>query len=64
MRELQDLYWLGVERDLQDIICTLLVWEQQDYKDAIPSGPKLEAIEWTGFEEFVRRATGEDSPAM
>lgn len=64
IRELQDLYLLGVERDMHDMISTLQIWQQKEYKDIIPSGPSLEVQDWAGFNDFVRRASGDDSTAM
>lgn len=64
VRELQDLYWLGVERDLNDIIRALQIWDKQEYNNAIPPAPSLKAEDWVGFDDFLRRATGEHSTGM
>jgi hypothetical protein len=64
LRELHDLYWLGVERDLQDIISTLQIWQQQDYKVLIPTDSSPDTQEYVGFKEFVRRASGDASSEM
>jgi hypothetical protein len=64
VRELQDLYWFGVERDLNDIIRALQIWDKQAYNNAIPPAPSLEAEDWVGFDDFLRRATGERSTGM
>jgi len=58
VRELQNLYWFGVERDLNDIIRALQIWDKQEYNNAIPPAPSLEAEDWVGFDDFLRRATG------
>jgi hypothetical protein len=64
VRELQDLYWLGVERDLNDVIRTLQIWDEKECENAIPPAPSLKAEDWVGFDDFVRRATGEHSTGM
>jgi hypothetical protein len=64
VQELQDLYWLGIERDLNDIIRALQIWDKEEYNNAIPPAPSLEAEDWVGFDDFLRRATGERSIGM
>jgi hypothetical protein len=51
------LYWMGINRDLDDILRTLHVWRNA----AAPSPSMTEPEDWLGFESFAKRATGTDS---
>jgi hypothetical protein len=58
LRELTNLYWKGVERDIEDILHALQTWAADKYKAVIPSPPDQESgSDWRGFESFVERAT-------
>ncbi|KAK1995151.1 hypothetical protein LX36DRAFT_702472 [Colletotrichum falcatum] len=55
---LSAMYWLGIDRDLDEILRTLNMWGDALKIPADGSHPK----DWLGFEAFVKRGTGSDSP--
>jgi hypothetical protein len=61
LRELTELYWVGVERDLQDIMRALQLWKQQEYISVPPLGQTTETENWVGSSAFVKRATRKGS---
>ena len=61
LQELTELYWVGVERDLQDIMRALQLWKQQEYISVTTLGQTTEIENWVGSSAFVRRATRKDS---
>src|SRR5262249_8840581 len=64
LRQLDSLYWTGVERDLHDILRTLQAWSQARYDAVAP--PPLSPLpeDWLGFASFVNRATKEDPTGL
>lgn len=54
IRQLCKLYWAGIERDLDEILRTLNMWEDA----ATPPSARVQPEDWVGLEAFCRRATG------
>ncbi|KAL8284546.1 hypothetical protein RB600_009112 [Gaeumannomyces tritici] len=57
VQSLSRLYWLGIDRDLDEILRTLNMWGDTPE----PAAADLEPRDWLGFEAFVKRATGAKS---
>ena len=58
-----DLYWIGVHRDVLEIIRTLRSWRHESYNsiavdDAESEHAKNRSGNLTGFGTFMHRATG------
>jgi hypothetical protein len=58
-KALEDLYWQGIQRDVEDIIKALREWRDERY--SIHITPMIDACSskgHTGFGTFMKRATG------
>jgi hypothetical protein len=56
---LDDLYWQGIQRDVEDIIKALREWRDEQYSSHVtPMIDGCSSKGHTGFGTFTKRATG------